>query len=137
MNITFHQEGSVPDAEISFVTIVCKYKNFFVFCRQHQSELLEIPGGKRDGGETLLESAKRELYEETGATDFNLYPIAVFSGDYDIKRYGKLYFAEIKSLETLPNFEMEEIVLVSEVPKNLRWPYTIDMIRKVAACGYL
>ena len=34
----------------------------------------ESPGGHIDEGETPLEAAERELYEETGAIDFDFKP---------------------------------------------------------------
>ncbi len=37
----------------------------------------EIPAGKRDRGETPLETGKRELAEETGATADNFIPLGV------------------------------------------------------------
>lgn len=59
-------------------------KNEVVMVRQYryafQKELLELPAGKIDKGETHFETAKRELFEETGisADDLNylgeIYP---------------------------------------------------------------
>ncbi|MFR7445451.1 MAG: NUDIX domain-containing protein [Sellimonas intestinalis] len=42
-------------------------------------ETYEVPGGHREAGETIDETARRELYEETGATDFDLFPVCVYS----------------------------------------------------------
>lgn len=36
-------------------------------------------GGHREPGETILETAERELYEETGAIDFEIEPVCVCS----------------------------------------------------------
>lgn len=38
-----------------------------------------MPGGHREAGENILETAKRELQEETGATKFEIKPICVYS----------------------------------------------------------
>ena len=39
----------------------------------------EAPGGHREVGEDILETAKRELQEETGAIQFDIKPICVYS----------------------------------------------------------
>lgn len=36
-------------------------------------------GGHREDGEDILETAKRELYEETGAITFDITPICIYS----------------------------------------------------------
>ena len=38
-----------------------------------------MPGGHREAGEDILETAKRELQEETGAIKFEIKPICVYS----------------------------------------------------------
>ena len=37
-----------------------------------------MPGGHREAGEDILETAKRELQEETGAIKFEIKPICVY-----------------------------------------------------------
>ena len=38
-----------------------------------------MSGGHREVGENILETVKRELYEETGAIDFVITPVCVYS----------------------------------------------------------
>ena len=61
------------------------------------------PGHPREGGETIDETARRELYEETGATDFDLFPVCVYSvaaaydnGKEEEETMGMLYTAASK-----------------------------------------
>lgn len=61
------------------------------------------PGGHRKPGENIIETAKRELCEETGAVDFELHPVCVYGVERDgIITYGMLCYAEVKTLGELP-----------------------------------
>ena len=109
---------------LTFVVICAKYCNQWVFVRHRDRATFEIPGGHIEAGESALQAAKRELYEETGATVFELREVC----DYGVERdgtttYGKLFFAEITELGELPtDFEMAERILSDTLPKNMTYP---------------
>lgn len=63
-----------------------------------------------------------ELYEETGAREYRLYPISAYAaGDEAGESFGMLYFAEISAFGPLPEMEIAEVVLGKAVPGE--WTY--------------
>ena len=120
---------SVEDALLRFAVIISKTEGKWIFCKHKERDTLEVPGGRREPGEAILETARRELREETGAIDFSLRPVCVYSvkgknsinkHDDDIS-YGMLFTAEIFSFGELHS-EIEEIRITEELPKNWTYP---------------
>ena len=119
--IKFYEEESeiIPE----FAVILTKMNNKWLLCKQKQKDYYEFPGGKKEKNESIQNTAKRELYEETGAINFELKQISLYSMEEDGKiKYGMLFFAEVYDVEKLPNYEMEKIFLFEKLPSNLRYP---------------
>lgn len=118
------------DALLKFAVIIARMEGKWVLCRHKDRNTWEFPGGHREEGESILETARRELYEETGATDFQIEPVGIYSveGDYPINRefggktYGMLYCAQIRSLEGDLACEIEEIMRTKQLPENWTYP---------------
>ena len=77
MEVKFYQQ--VPDHLLKFAVIIAKFQGKWVFCKHRQRDTYELPGGHREAGESILDAAKRELQEETGALDFSLVPVCAYS----------------------------------------------------------
>ena len=117
---------TVDDKLLKFAVIITEHEGRWVFCKHRQRETLEAPGGHREDGETIEETARRELYEETGATRFDLWPICIYSvtapenfeGE---ETFGRLYYARAWEFEKELHSEIEQIVIAEALPQ--RWTY--------------
>lgn len=117
LEIKFYDLGTVDENLYKRVVIVSNYKGKWVYCKHRERDTWEIPGGHIEEGETALDAARRELYEETGAIRFTIEPICVYS----ISQYALLCFASIDEFEDLPKFEIREISFFENQPENLTY----------------
>lgn len=113
---------NVVDELLKFAVIIAKTENKWVFCKHKERDTYEVPGGHREAGENIFETAKRELREETGAIDFNIEPICVYSvkgktrinENVDDETFGMLFVANISSFEELHS-EIEKILITDKL----------------------
>lgn len=127
MKVKFYE--TVDDALLKFAVIVSKSDGKWVFCKHRERDTYEVPGGHREDGETILQAAKRELFEETGAIAFDIKPVCVYSvlgknrvNETGEESFGMLYYAEIKTFEQELHSEMEQVLLLDELPSKWTYP---------------
>ena len=120
---------TVEDALLKFAVIISRSNGKWVFCKHKERDTYEAPGGHREAGEDILKTAKRELQEETGATEFEITPICVYSvkgknrvNDTGEETFGLLCFAEITEFAKELHSEMEKVVLMDTLPENWTYP---------------
>lgn len=112
------------DGKLKFAVILARSGGKLVFCRHRDRTTLEIPGGRREPGERIEETASRELREETGAAAFTIRPVCIYSvvRDDAEESFGALYAAEITSFEKELHSEIEKIILLDNPPES-NWTY--------------
>lgn len=126
LEVRFMEE--VEDRLLKYAVICARYKKQWVFCKHKERNTYELPGGHRELGEDILSTAERELREETGASDFELKPVTIYSvrimekGLEMEESFGLLCFAEVNSFGILPDFEMEQVILREEMPELQTYP---------------
>lgn len=127
MQVKFYD--AVDDNLLKFAVIISKTNGKWVFCKHIERDTYEVPGGHREYGERIIDTAKRELKEETGAIAFSIKPVCVYSvvGKTRVnvtgeETFGMLYFAEIEKLEAQLHSEIEKVVLLDELPKEWTYP---------------
>lgn len=122
--VIFKLPDEVDESLLKYAVIVPRFKGKFVFARKRGFDTWEIPGGHREVGESIDETARRELYEETGITAATLTRVNVYGVVRDDNvTYGMLYFAEVDELAAPPEeWEMEEVRLFDSLPQDLTYP---------------
>ena len=125
LEVNFYDEED--DSLLKFSVIISKADGKWVFCKHKERDTYEIQGGHREEGELILDAAKRKLREETGAIDFNIKPVCVYSvkGKTRVNKnendesYGMLYIADIYSFEEIHS-EIEKIIFTDELVDDLQ-----------------
>ena len=106
-----------------YTVIFARYNNQWLFCRAKTRSVFETAGGRIEPGETPLEAAKREFYEETGAVKYDIWPVFDFVTLRDGETLpAQVFFAHVYELGDMPGFEMAEVGLFDGLPEALRLP---------------
>lgn len=96
---TVFLRDSVQDQLLRIAIVVPRYRGQWVFCRHIDRTAWEFPGGHREPGEDILQTAQRELWEETGIRDAQLHPVCCFRCG---STHGLLCFAEVSAMGAIP-----------------------------------
>lgn len=119
VSITFFKE--LPENLFHYAIVVAVHQNRFVFVKHKERDTWELPAGHIESGETPLQAAKRELWEETGAARYQIQQIGAVTVDHS-DLCSVLFFAEIDTFDPLPNFEIEQVAFFDDIPESLTYP---------------
>lgn len=129
MNIPVRQELQCSIHPVStlggyqYVVVCSRYGENWLLSRHRKRDTWETQGGHIEPGETPQQAARRELFEESGAEDAQLYPVCDYCGfDSQSAANGMVFLAVIHRLGTLPESEMQEVRLFDTLPENLTYP---------------
>lgn len=86
-----------------YVVICSLFNNKIVLSKHKFRNTWETQGGHIEDGETPIDAAKRELFEESGITDADIYPVCDYYG-FNSKSHsnGMVFLAVVHSLSSYP-----------------------------------
>jgi 8-oxo-dGTP diphosphatase len=115
--------------EYIWADIISFHNGKWIFSKHKKRTTWETQGGHIEKGETPLEAAKRELFEESGVVDFDIEPLCdywaggILNGVY-ITGHGQAFLANVRTFTDIPSqSEMEKICLFDSPPSNLTYPH--------------
>ena len=106
-----------------YVVVLSRHQGKYLLSRHKKRTTWETQGGHIEPGETPLQAAKRELFEEPGALRYQIEPLFDYrAGDPWGESNGVVFLAEIEELGPLPESEMAEVKPWEQLPENLTYP---------------
>lgn len=122
MEIKFFNKGTIADSQFEIAAICAAYKGKWIYVRNKDRSSWEMPAGHREAGEDIERAASRELFEETGAVNFDIEPVCDYAVTLDgVTRFGRLFYANVIKLGPLPGSEIAEVRLFKTAPENLTY----------------
>lgn len=112
-------------SKYKYVVVLSEYDGKILLSRHKERTTWETQGGHIEVGETSLDAAKRELFEESGAIDFDIEPVCDYRAWNENTGHGAngvVFKAVIRTLGKLPESEMAEVHTFNKLPDNLTYP---------------
>ena len=123
--------GSLGDYR--YVVMLSRYQGKILLSQHKKRATWETQGGHIEPGESPLEAARRELFEESGATQFELTPLFDYrAGDETSVSNGAAFLADIRMLCALPESEMARTCTFDSLPDNLTYPAITPVLFQAA-----
>ena len=109
--------------EYKYVVILSEYQGKILLSQHKNRSTWETQGGHIEPGETPMEAARRELYEESGALEFVIRPLCDYwAGVPGDSANGMVFRANITKLGPLPESEMARVQTFDHLPENVTYP---------------
>ena len=111
--------------QYKYVVVLSEYQGKILLSRHKNRTTWETQGGHIEPGEQPLDAAKRELYEESGAVDYEIAPLCDYWAGVEETNdgaNGMVFHAKIHQLGDMPESEMAETKQFDELPANLTYP---------------
>lgn len=115
--------GSVDNGLYKYAVMCTFVADKLLLVRTNGRQTWEMPGGRREPGEAIDDTASRELKEETGAEVFDIEPVGDYSVTIDgLTTYGRLFRAAVFNRHEPIDHETDEVGLFETLPQNLTYP---------------
>ena len=108
-----------------YVVILSTRCGKIMLSRHKQRTTWETQGGHVEPGETPMQAAERELYEESGALRYDIRALCDYWAGDEITgegATGMVFHAIIHELGPMPDSEMAKTRLFDALPENLTYP---------------
>lgn len=106
-----------------YVVVLTRMEGRILLSRHRERSTWETQGGHIEPGETPLMAARRELFEESGALDYDIEPAFDYRASDEVSEAnGMVFTATVRRLGPLPPSEMAEVRLFDALPSALTYP---------------
>lgn len=114
---------SLPN--LKYVVVCSVYNGKIMLSKHKERNTWETQGGHIEEGESAFRAAERELFEESGVQDAQLYYVCDYLGYHNptVSADGAVFFAKVHALGQIPESEMETAKLFDNLPDNLTYPH--------------
>ena len=134
MTCRTYETGSLKTYK--YVVILSEYRGKILLSQHKKRTTWETQGGHIEPGETSMEAAKRELFEESGALEYEMERLCDYwAGEEGTEDWanGMVFRASIRSLGPIPDSEMARVQCFDVLPGNLTYPAITPVLFAYAA----